>query len=348
MTKVACIDLFCGAGGLTHGLTSAGIRVVAGIDVDPACHYPFETNNAARFVNCDVSRLTGTQLNDMFGKADIRILAGCAPCQPFSAYSHRYDITGSSRWSLLKQFGRLVRETLPDLVTMENVPLVAKHTVFDDFIRGLERKGYIVYHDVINCASYGLPQNRRRMVLIASRHGDIELIPPPRKGRRTVRAAIGNLPPVGSGETHPSDSLSAASRLSKLNLERIRVSRPGGTWRDWPTHLVAKCHRSKSGHTYPAVYGRMRWDEPAPTLTTQFYGFGNGRFGHPEQDRAITLREGAILQGFPKAYAFVPSEQPVRFTTLGRMIGNAVPVTLGKAIGRSIATHLRSNNVQLQ
>ena len=340
MTKVACIDLFCGAGGLTHGLISAGVRVVAGIDVDPACQYPFEANNAARFVDHDVSRLTGAQLNDMFGKADFRILAGCAPCQPFSAYSHRYDMIGGSRWILLRQFARLVRETLPDLVTMENVPLVARHTVFGDFIKGLTRKGYIIYHDVVNCASYGLPQNRRRMVLIASRHGRVELIPPTKKYRRTVRAAIGKLPPVGNGETHPSDSLSAASKLSKLNLERIRVSRPGGTWRDWPTHLVAKCHRSKTGQTYPAVYGRMRWDEPAPTLTTQFYGFGNGRFGHPEQDRAITLREGAILQGFPKSYAFVPREQPVRFTTLGRMIGNAVPVTLGEAIGKSIALHI--------
>lgn len=134
--------------------------------------------------------------------------------------------------------------------------------------------------------------------------------------------------------------LHAASKLSDLNLERIRASRPGGTWRDWPEHLVADCHRRETGRTYPGVYGRMEWDEPAPTLTTQFYGFGNGRFGHPEQDRAISLREGAILQGFPKSYSFLPDGAPVHFKTLGRMIGNAVPVTLGEVIGRSIAAHL--------
>lgn len=132
----------------------------------------------------------------------------------------------------------------------------------------------------------------------------------------------------------------AASKLSELNLERIRASRPGGTWRDWPKHLVADCHRRETGQTYPGVYGRMHWDEPAPTLTTQFYGFGNGRFGHPKQDRAISLREGAILQGFPKSYSFIPKGAPVHFKALGRMIGNAVPVTLGEVIGQSIASHL--------
>jgi DNA (cytosine-5)-methyltransferase 1 len=139
---------------------------------------------------------------------------------------------------------------------------------------------------------------------------------------------------------HTKDPLHCASKLSPLNLKRIRASRPGGTWRDWPKHLIADCHRRETGHSYPGVYGRMAWDESAPTLTTQFYGFGSGRFGHPEQDRAISLREGAILQGFPKTYSFVPKGEPIHLNALGRMIGNAVPVTLGKAIGQSIAAHL--------
>jgi len=340
MADIACVDLFCGAGGLTHGLVSEGITVVAGIDVDEACRYPFEANNAAKFINEDVGRLTPKRLEELFGVAEIRVLAGCAPCQPFSTYAQRYDVIGSPRWGLLYQFGRLVKRTRPDLVTMENVPSVAKHTVFADFVETLQKLGYHVHHKVVDCSVYGLPQNRRRMVLLASRLGPIELIAPTHSRPTTVRDAIGTLEPISQGEAHPTDALHAASKLSDLNLQRIRASRPGGTWRDWPRHLVADCHRRETGRTYPGVYGRMVWDEPAPTLTTQFYGFGNGRFGHPEQDRAISLREGAILQGFPQSYSFVPDGASVHFKTLGRMIGNAVPVTLGKVIGRSIVAHL--------
>ncbi len=340
MADVACVDLFCGAGGLTHGLIMEGIRVVAGIDVDEACRHPFEANNAACFINEDVGRLGPKRLNELFGDAEIRVLAGCAPCQPFSTYSQRYDVIGSPRWGLLYQFGRLIKATRPELVTMENVPSVARHAVFDDFVETLQKLGYRVYQGVVDCSLYGLPQHRRRMVLLASLLGPIELAAPTHGRPTTVRSAIGKLPPIAQGGTHPKDPLHAASKLSDLNLKRIRVSRPGGTWRDWPKHLVADCHRRETGHTYPGVYGRMVWDEPAPTLTTQYYGFGNGRFGHPEQDRAISLREGAILQGFPKSYSFLPQGAPVHFKALGRMIGNAVPVTLGNVIGQSIAAHL--------
>ncbi len=340
MTDVACVDLFCGAGGLTHGLISEGISVVAGIDVDEACRHPFEANNAARFIKEDVGSLTPRCVDELFGDAEIRVLAGCAPCQPFSTYAQRYDVVGSPRWSLLYHFGRLIKATRPDVVTMENVPSVAKHAVFDDFVETVRRMGYHVHHGIVDCSLYGLPQGRRRMVLLASRLGPIELIAPTSIRGATVRAAIGELMPIAQGGGHPEDVLHAASKLSDLNLERIRASRPGGTWRDWPKHLIADCHRRETGRTYPGVYGRMVWDEPAPTLTTQFYGFGNGRFGHPEQDRAISLREGAILQGFPQSYSFIPNGAPVHFKALGRMIGNAVPVTLGEVIGRSIADHL--------
>lgn len=162
----------------------------------------------------------------------------------------------------------------------------------------ISKRSYWVHQDVVDCTLYGLPQNRRRMVLLASLLGPIELIGPTRRKPKTVRDAIGRLPAIRQGTAHPKDPLHSASTLSDLNLKRIRASRPGGTWRDWPKHLVAECHKRETGYTYPGVYGRMAWDEPAPTLTTQFFGFGNGRFGHPEQDRAISLREGAILQGF--------------------------------------------------
>ena len=340
MTRTACVDLFCGAGGLTHGLTSAGVNVIAGVDVDQECRYPYETNNSAHFVNRSVSSLTAENLVNLFGNAKIRILAGCAPCQPFSTYSYRYDIKRGGQWSLLNHFGRLVRTVLPDLVVMENVPLVYRHEVFLDFIRTLTKKGYYVHHDIVDCASYGLPQKRRRMVLLASLHGKIGLVRSNIRKLRTVRTAIGGLPPLTRDDFELGDPLNVASRLSRLNLKRIQASKPGGTWHDWPESLLADCHRRETGRTYPGVYGRMSWDEPAPTLTTQFYGFGNGRFGHPEQDRALSLREGAILQGFPKSYSFVPRRELVRFKILGRMIGNAVPVTLGAVIGRSIVQHI--------
>jgi len=340
MKEVACVDLFCGAGGLTHGLIQAGISVVAGIDVDTACRYPFEINNGARFLAGDVADVKPADLKKLYAGARVRILAGCAPCQPFSTYSQRYETLTSPRWPLLYQFARLVKSIRPEIVTMENVPLVEKHSVFDDFVATLQNLGYKVWKEVVDCTQYGLPQNRRRMVILASLIGPIDLISPTHKKPRTVRDAIGALPAIEAGSTHDEDPFHVSSKLSSLNLSRIRASRPGGTWRDWPERLVADCHRRDSGRTYPSVYGRMTWDEPSPTVTTQFYGFGNGRFGHPEQDRAISLREGAILQGFPRQYAFVADNGAAHFKVLGRMIGNAVPVALGEAIGKSIIAHL--------
>jgi DNA (cytosine-5)-methyltransferase 1 len=341
MKKISCIDLFCGAGGLTHGLVLEGIRVVAGIDMDPACRYPYEANNSAKFVEKDVSQVTTAELNELFGDADIKVLAGCAPCQPFSTYAQRYEVDGKDgKWGLLYEFARLAKGAKPDVITMENVPSVAKHEVFQDFVDTLERLGYNVWFDVVDSSQYGVPQTRRRMVLLASLYGEIAMIQPTVEKPKTVKQAIGRLRPLRAGEAAPRDKLHVSSTLSEKNIQRIKVSKPGGTWRDWPEQLVADCHRSASGKTYPGVYGRMEWDKPAPTMTTQCYGFGNGRFGHPEQDRAISLREAAIIQSFPRNYAFIPKNGEVSFKVLGRLIGNAVPVDLGRAIGRTISLHI--------
>ena len=197
---------------------------------------------------------------------------------------------------------------------------------------------------------YGVPQSRQRLVLLASRLGAIKMIAPTTgEGKRpTVRKAIEGLPPLEAGEACPTYLLHQASELSPLIFKRIQASKPGGTWRDWEKRLVADCHRKSSGKTYPSVYGRMCWDEPAPTVTTQFYGFGNGRFGHPEQDRAISLREGAIIQSFPRSYKFVPGSAPIYCKSIGRLIGNAVPVNLAKAIGKSIVQHVASIEASLE
>jgi DNA (cytosine-5)-methyltransferase 1 len=326
---VVCVDLFCGAGGLTHGLIEAGVRVVAGVDFDQNCEHPYSANHSeAKFYKRDVAKLSPAEVNSWFGNAKIKVLAGCAPCQPFSTYAQRYETVGTERWGLLNHFARLTKEIRPDIVTMENVPTVTRHDVFDNFVAALKKQGYHVWYSVIDSAEYGLPQRRRRTVLLASLRGSIELRAPDSSRPQTVRDALNGLPSIRHGKGHKDDPLHRAATLSPLNLKRIKASKPGGIWRDWPKHLVADCHR------------KMKWDEPSPTLTTQFFGFGNGRFGHPTQNRALSLREGATLQGFPRNYSFVKDGEQIEFRTLGRLIGNAVPVQLGRVIGESIIRHV--------
>lgn len=339
--KIYAVDLFCGAGGLTNGLQRAGIKVRLGVDIDAACEYPYSANNSSKFLKKSVEELEANELRRFFRKNGIKLLAGCAPCQTFSTYNQKAT-DSDKRWWLLRQFSRLVEEIGPDLVTMENVPGLLEQNIFDEFLAMLDREGYSVTHQIVNCADYGLPQHRNRLVLLASRLGDIELLSPNEFGheKTTVRKAIADLPPLVAGSACSDDPLHQCSALSDLNLQRIKVSKPGGTWRDWPKELVADCHKKASGKTYPSVYGRMTWDEPAPTMTTQFFGFGNGRFGHPEQDRAISLREGAILQSFPPDYKFSPPGSQVCQKAIGRLIGNAVPVRLGEVIGASLQKHV--------
>lgn len=336
------IDLFCGAGGLSHGFKLEGFDVVAGVDIDDKCRFPFERNNDAPFLLEDVATIDATALNARFSPGLPRILVGCAPCQPFSKYSQGRE---DGRWQLLEHFSRLICEMRPDIVSMENVPRLQKFKgsmVFDAFVRALRNNDYFVDWKIAYCPDYGIPQARSRLVLLASRYGPPGVPTPTHSSDcyPTVRRSIGGLPPIGAGEGHEEDPLHRCSALSPANEKRMLASRPGGSWRDWSEDLVTACHRKPTGKGYSSVYGRMNWDEPAPTMTTQFFGFGNGRFGHPEQDRAISLREGALIQTFPPDYAFVPEGRKVEIKTIGRLIGNAVPVDLGRAIARRIRCHL--------
>lgn len=341
---IEAVDLFCGVGGLTAGLRSKGIRVRAGYDVDPACEYPYEKNNKARFVLKDVATVTADEIISCYTAGSTRLLAGCAPCQPFSTYNQGKDTRSDRKWPLLDHFARLIAEVSPDLVTMENVPDVTKHDVYHRFVETLKSAAYHVWAGTVSCADYGVPQRRRRHVLLASKLGPIDLISPTHIDKHVVvEQVISDLASLHAGEQDPKDPLHTASKLSDINLRRIRASKPGGTWRDWPKTLRAPCHRKESGKTYPGVYGRMTWDEPGPTMTTLCYGFGNGRFGHPSQDRAISLREAAILQSFPKDYIFTKPGDPIHFRIVGRMIGNAVPVRLGEVIAESVRRHVQAN-----
>jgi len=343
LKRIVAIDLFCGAGGLTHGLLKESVIVKAGFDVDPICQYAFEANNEASFVLKDVAKVTADEVKAFLGGGeDITMIAGCAPCQPFSKYTQGKDTTKDKKWSMLYHFARIVEEVLPDIVTMENVPQLMRHKVYADFEDKLRALGYHVSSSVVFCPDYGLPQTRQRLVLLASRLGKIELIKPTHKPEnyKTVKEVIGGLPILRHGSAHKEDRLHLASKLSDKNYKRIKASKPDGSWLDWDKELVAQCHKKKGRKTYKSVYGRMSWDRPSPTITTQFVGFGNGRFGHPSQGRAISLREGALLQTFPKDYKFIKDDEPVVIKNVARMIGNAVPVDLGKLIGRSIVKHV--------
>lgn len=283
----------------------------------------------------DIRDITGTQLMELYPAGAIRLLAGCAPCQAFSPHLRKAGRVTEKDWALLREFGRLVHELTPELVTMENVPGLATKQVFLAFVAALESDGYDVDFRSLYCPRFGIPQHRRRMVLVASRIGKIR-VPLPRRSPDdfpTVREAIGHLPPVSAGTADLKDPLHVARAVTEINLRRLKASRAGGTWRDWPPELRAACHLKATGSSYQSVYGRMVWDEPAPTITTQAYNFGTGRFGHPEQDRAITLREAAILQSFPRRYKFVGPGNPVHLSNIGRLIGNAVPPRLAYFIG---------------
>ena len=354
--KISAIDLFCGAGGLTHGFLLEGIDVRVGIDIDEGCQYPYTQNNVnSVFLKRSVAEVDGAELSTYFRENEIRILAGCAPCQPFSTFRHTYDKKKKKaiaqgieveevdeRWSLLGEFGRIAEELGPNIITMENVPKLLSHSIFGEFVAKLESLGYYVTKKSVDCSKYGLPQKRRRLVLFASKKGEIEF---PEtdilyKEKKTVEDVIGGLPFLEAGKQCEDDPLHKARNLAPINKKRILASTPGGTWRDWDKSLLPDCYKVDTGATFQSVYGRMEWEEPSPTITTQFFGYGTGRFGHPTQNRALSLREGALLQTFPPTYKFAPEDDPLAFNRVGQWIGNAVPVDLGRIIALTIKNHI--------
>lgn len=334
---LAVVDMFCGVGGLTHGFVREGLGVAAGIDSDVSCRYAYEVNNGATFHHLDVGTLTSREIAELFPANSTRVLVGCAPCQPFSSYN-RCPVDG--RWSLVDRFAELVVAVRPDIVSMENVPALKRHPVFKSAVRRLEQAGYLVRTDIVDCAQYGVPQTRKRLVLLASLHSDLRLMSPEEWGANptTVRDFIESMERIEAGQASDRDPLHRSSALSEANLRRISATPAGGGWADWPQELRLQCHERETGKSYPSIYGRMHWDDLAPTLTTQFHTLGTGRWGHPEQDRALSLREAALLQTFPPDYEFCEGDE-VAMGRLARHIGNAVPVELGRVIARSVKRH---------
>ena len=355
-TSISAVDLFCGVGGLTHGLQKSGINVIAGIDVDPTCKYVYEKNNDAKFIEKDIREFTSAELSALYPQGDIKLLVGCAPCQPFSALpkNRKEPVHKDKHWGLLNDFGRLIEDIMPEFVAFENVPPLRNQEIFTKFVEKLDSLGYDFDPELlIYCPDYGIPQKRRRLVVIASiwGKGKVELLPKthsrsPKDGLPpvpTVRETIGDLLKIGAGGVSEEDPLHRSSKLTEVNEKRIKQSKPGGTWEDWDENLRVPCHQKSSGKTYKSVYGRMKWDEPSPTITTQFHNFGTGRFGHPEQHRALSFREGALLQTFPMDYDFVDPDLPLTIKRIGTYIGNAVPVKLATVIGESIQKHVKEH-----
>lgn len=341
---ISVVDFFCGCGGTSAGLKAAGMNVLAGIDIDAVALDTFKRNfRGAMVLKEDISELTCSSLGEKLGVIERPLLfAACAPCQPFSK-QNRYKSKSDRRVVLLDEFHKFVEEFLPEYVILENVPGMqrVKKGPFTRFTRVLKRLGYDFDYDVKDAKTYGVPQSRRRLVLIASRLGPINL-PADTHGDglidyTTVWDAIGEYHPLQAGQSSSKIANHKAAQISELNLKRLKHTPEGGDRRDWPQHLVLDCHVNKSGYT--DTYGRLKRDEPAKTLTTKCISISNGRFGHPTQHRGLTVREAAALQTFPNDFVFEGT-----LIQTARQVGNAVPVLVAKVLGEQVLAHYKHSS----
>lgn len=334
---IKAVDFFCSAGGVTCGFKQAGIDVLGGIDIDPACKSTYEKNNNTKYLCADVSALKKEMVSETFGiskNQDDLIFVGCSPCQYYSNIKTDKSKSQGTRL-LLADFQEFVDYYRPGYVFIENVPGLDKkpESPLGQFKMFLTNNGYVFDEAVVNAKYFGVPQNRRRYVLIANRLlKDIKLPQEDRRNIKTVKEAIGDFTkfkPIQHGTKDLTPFMHSSALLSDINLNRIKnTPKDGGGRLDWKDHrLQPDCYLNHDGHT--DVYGRMAWNNPAPAITTRFVSYSNGRYGHPEQDRAISLREGATLQSFPEDYIFHSKSQGI----IAKMIGNAVPPKLARAIG---------------
>lgn len=342
MIKV--FDFFSGCGGTSCGFQRAGLDIVLGLDVDHDAAQTYRSNfPKAAFIEADIRTLNASELDPwMAGRDGPVLFCGCAPCQPFSK-QNRQRTKIDPRKSLLAEFGRFVEHWLPEYVFIENVPgmqkLKGNKGPLPAFKSLLKKLGYQFDVKVLPALWFGVPQTRERLVLLACRGVAISL-PEPTHGPdkepyATVQDWIGNLAPLTAGQTDSKDPDHRAAALSKLNLARIAATPEGGGREHWPRRLLLDCHKDHAGHT--DVYGRLAWDKPAAGLTTRCISYSNGRFGHPEQNRAISVREAACLQTFPADFVFCGS-----LNSKAKQIGNAVPPLMAQSVGQMISDHLAS------
>jgi len=342
--KLKAIDFFCSGGGMSFGLQQAGIDVLAGIDFDPECKDTYEANiKGAKYILADVERLKEGELSkkvDIKKNDDNLIMVGCSPCQYWTIIRTNKNKSQKSK-NLLHEFHRFVKYYNPGYVVVENVPgILNKHkeSGLDRFVTDLEEQGYTVHYEIVNLNKYGVPETRKRFSLIANRVTNQNIFPKPNNSCPNVADFIGKnngFAKVSAGHKDSTDFMHIVAGLSEKNIQRLKLTpKDGGTRKIWAdTTLQINAYKKKNNNmSFSDTYGRMSWNKPAPTITTKFFSISNGRFAHPEENRAISIREGATLQTFPKTYKFIGNS----VASLARMIGNAVPPIYAKQIGYTI------------
>jgi DNA (cytosine-5)-methyltransferase 1 len=343
--KFTAIDLFAGGGGLTLGLKRAGFDVVAAVELEGHAFTTYKANHPDVVVyKQDVRTLDGFVLGALAPDSKLTLLAGCPPCQGFTSLTSKYRRV-DPRNDLVLEMARLCEEVKPTVVMMENVPgLVTKgKPLFDEFVQRLVKAGYIVRYETLQAADYGVPQHRRRLVLLAGKGFAIPMPKPTHSATganglpkwRTVKDAIKGLPkPVRLEEVDPAQGPKALNwhvvrTLSDANVERLKFAKVGTGWKGIPKRLRPECHQD-AGAGFQNVYGRMRWDQVAPTITGGCTTLSKGRFGHPSQLRTLSVREAALLQTFPEDYVF---DTPY-MEYVCNIIGNALPVDFAHVVAK--------------
>ena len=321
-SKPTAVDCFAGCGGMSQGFKQAGYKVLGAIEIDADAVEVYKRNHPKTYTwSEDICKITATAVLQKLRmkKGELDLLGGCPPCQGFSTLR-----TNNGKWrvrdsqnDLIFQFQRLVLGLKPKRVMLENVPGLRDNRRLKMFRAALEKAGYEVCADVLNVGDFGVPQRRRRLVLLASRVSAV-VFAKPDKRTRTVRDAIGKMPVAGESGDALHDLPEKRSRRVAARILQVPIN--GGSRKSLPTHLRLECHKHSDG--FKDVYGRMAWDEPAPTITTGCFNPSKGRFLHPEANRAITMREAALLQSFPKSYKFLATLGKVKAAI---MIGNALP-----------------------
>lgn len=344
--KIKVVDFFSGCGGSSAGFRESGMEILAGIDIDKDSERTFTYNfPKSHFICNDIRKIKATSLDPIIGKHRNYplLFCACAPCQPFSK-QNKQKTNKDNRISLLDELHRFVRRFKPEFIFLENVPGIQKNIAtgpLGNFKELLNKLSYSYQDGVIYAQDFGVPQRRRRLVLVASRIGSIS-IPSKTHGPNTenpkyetVWKCISHLPILKAGQENKKVPNHRAAELSKINLERIKNTPKGGNRSDWPEHLKLNCHKKYSGHT--DVYGRMHKNRPASALTTRCISLSNGRFGHPVQNRAISVREAACLQTFSEDFIFFGN-----LNSMAQQIGNAVPVLLAKRFGEAFIAQVKS------
>lgn len=336
-SKVKVYDFFSGCGGASHGFQTSGMEISFALDFDKHSVTSFSANfPKAVVVNEDIRSFQLEDFRPYFDRDALSLFCACAPCQPFSRLK-KASKAHDDRIYLLSELSNFIKEFLPDFVFIENVSGIQKrysNGPLSNFLVLLDDLGYKYESAVVNAKDYGVPQNRSRLIVVAAKNYEI-VLPRPTHGQgkkdyATVKDYIGNLNHIEAGETCKKDPLHRAAGLSSKTMERIRATPPEQGRESWPEHLRLRCHANHRGHS--DVYGRMSWDKPANTLTTRCHSLSNGRFGHPEQNRAISLREAALLQSFPVSFKVIGTS----LDSMARQIGNAVPPLLTQMVGKQL------------